>query len=272
MKRHLLSLVMICAAALAAAGAADAQTFDHSAWDAVLKQHVNDAGFVDYAALKANPAELNRYVAQIAARSPASHPRDFPSRDAQMAYWINAYNALTIHGVVNAWPVKSVRDLGFLFSFFRRKQFTVGGREMSLDNIEHDTLRPVFRDPRIHFAVNCASVSCPRLQREAYTEENLDRLLDEAAHSFVNERRNFQIDAARNRVTVAKIFDWFGGDFRDYAREKKLSGAGHPILDYIRPYLNDANRAALARLRSPRVAYFDYDWSVNDVKATVPRD
>ena len=271
MKRGLLSWAGVLALTVAA-GTAGAQGFDHSAWDRVLKQHVNEAGFVDYAALKASPAELDRYVAQIAARSPVSHAQDFPSRESQLAYWINVYNALTIHCVVQAWPTKSVRDIGFLFGFFRRKQFTVGGREMTLDNIEHDTLRPIFREPRIHFAINCASVSCPRLQREAYTADNVDRLLDEAAHSFVNEKRNFQIDAQRNRVTVAKIFDWFGGDFRDFARDKKLSGTGHPILDYIRPYLNDANRAALARLRNPRVGFFDYDWSVNDVKATVPRD
>ena len=124
---------------LASAGTAHGQQFSHSAWDRILKQYVTEAGRVDYAALRANRAEFDAYIAQISARSPESHPQEFiarkagdgkpyPSREAQLAYWINAYNALTIRGILDNWPTKSVRDLGFLFGFFRLFLFALTNR------------------------------------------------------------------------------------------------------------------------------------------------
>jgi len=128
-------------------------------------------------------------VEQIASRSPVSHPQVFSTRDSQLAYWINAYNALVIKAVVENWPTKSVRNLGKLYSFFWARKFVAGGKEYTLNNIE-DILRKKLVEPRIHFAIVCASNSCPRLQREAYTPENAERLLDEAARFYVNEPRN----------------------------------------------------------------------------------
>jgi hypothetical protein len=264
-KRILLFLGLL-AGLLAVPPRVAGQTFDHSAWDRILKKHVREDGRVDYAALQADPAELNAYVAQVAARSPVSHPRDFPTRASRLAYWINAYNALTIKGVADNWPTKSVRDLGFLFGFFRKKQFVVGGEKYSLDDIEHERLRKELVEPRIHFALVCASLGCPRLQREAYTPENAERLLDEAARTFLNEPRNLKVEPGRNRVTLAKIFDWFGGDFVAYARQHNLSGTGHPIVDYIRQYATEENRRALDALKKPSVSYFGYDWGINAVE------
>src|SRR6516225_4891302 len=114
-----------------------AQEFDHSPWDHVLKEFVNEQGRVDYAALKASPAELDRYVRELAAQSPVSHPQNFPTRQSQLAYWVNAYNALVMKGVVDHWPVESVRKIGGLpYSFFWRKKFVVGERKYTLDAIE----------------------------------------------------------------------------------------------------------------------------------------
>ena len=246
-----------------------AQEFDHSPWDHVLKEFVNEQGRVDYAALKASPAELDRYVRELAARSPVSHPQNFPTRQSQLAYWVNAYNALVMKGVVDRWPVESVRKIGGLpYSFFWRKKFVLGERKYTLDAIER-IMRKNLAEPRIHFAIVCAANSCPRLQRQAYTPENTDRLLEEAARFFVNEPRNLRIDPGQNRVTVARIFSFYHEDFETYVKENNLTGIGQPILDYIRVHANEENRRALDGLNQPRLEHFDYDWGINDIHAPI---
>jgi hypothetical protein len=250
------------------AGTARAEEFDHSPWDRVLKKYVTETGRVDYAALKADSGDLDRYVAAIAARSPASHPQVFPTRESQLAYWINAYNALVMKGVVQNWPTKSVRDLGKLYSFFWARKFIAGGKEYTLNNIE-DILRKRLGEPRIHFAIVCASNSCPRLQREAYTPGNTERLLEEAARFYVNEPRNLKVDVARNRVTLPFILGHYHEDFDNYVRAHNAASTGQPQVDYIRLYANLANRALLDQLKNPSVDHFGYDWGINDVKAPV---
>src|SRR3990172_327309 len=159
-------------ALLVAPGAAGAQgrpgeDFDYAAYARVLETYVPPEGRVRYAALKQNPGDLNAFIQQLAAVSPENRPELFPTPAAQMAYWINAYNAFVLHTVVEAYPVESVRDLKFGFGllFFKRDRLVAGGRRVSLDDIEHGILRRQFADPRIHFAINCASASCPPLAR-----------------------------------------------------------------------------------------------------------
>ncbi len=253
-----------------AGGTVLAPEFDHLPWDRVLKEFVTETGRVDYAALKANSADLDRYAAQLAARSPVSHPEEFPTRNSQLAYWINAYNALVMKGVIEKWPIKSVLDIGFLpHSFFWRKKFFVGGEKYTLNTIEKDMLRQKLAEPRIHFALACASNSCPRLQRVAYSPENTERLLEEAARFFINEPRNLKIEASQNRVTVSRIFTWYRKDFENYVRARNISGNGNLLLDYVRLYANETNRRALDALRKPRVEAFHYDWGINDVHTLV---
>jgi hypothetical protein len=263
-------IVFLCILGLLAmtAGTARAQEFDHSPWDRVLKKYVTETGRVDYAALKADSGDLDRYVQQIAASSPVSHPRVFPTRESQLAYWINAYNALVIKAVVENWSTKSVRNLGKLYSFFWARKFVAGGREYTLNNIE-DILRKKLGEPRIHFAIVCASNSCPRLQREAYTPENTERLLDEAARFYVNEPRNLKIDVAHNRVTLPNILGHYHEDFENYVRAHNASATGHPQVDYVRLYANAANRGLLDQLKNPKVDHFGYDWGINDINAPV---
>lgn len=248
------------------------ESFDHAHWELVLRKFVNEQGRVDYGSLKQSGADLDAYVAALAARSPKSEPAAFPSRASQLAYWINAYNALTISGVVENWPVSSVRKIGFLpFAFFRSKKFTVGGRQMTLDDIEN-ILRQELRETRIHFAIVCASNSCPHLQSGAYTAENVESLLDQAGRAYVNDPRNLFLDAPHNRATIPSIFKWFRQDFEDYARRNKLAttglaSTGDVALDFMRKFANDANRRAIDALKNPRVSYFDYDWGINDLHA-----
>ena len=181
---------------------------------------------------------------------------------------VNAYNAFTMKSVIEHWPTKSVRDIGFLpYSFFWRQKFVAGGKQYTLNNIENDFLRKQLQEPRIHFVIVCASNSCPRLQREAFTEENTERLLEAAARFFINEPRNLQIDRESNRVTVARIFTFFEEDFENYARKAGKSTVGHPLLDYIWIYANEDHRTALRSLHNPTVRDFEYDWGINDVNA-----
>jgi hypothetical protein len=244
---------------------ARAQSFDYSAWGSVLAHNVTAEGRVDYAALKASPADLSRAVAEIAARSPHSNPADFPTRNDQMAYWINAYNTLVIEGIIEDWPVKSVRDMGLLpFSFFRKKRFRVGGREITLDNIEHDMLRKRYADPRIHFAINSASASCPLLRNTPYHAATLDAELDEAVRIFFADPvRGMKIDAAKDTVEFSGILKWYGEDFERYERGHGWKGAGSPLIAFAEKFSSDATRQALAALKNPQVKFLDYDWSVN---------
>jgi hypothetical protein len=220
--------------------------FDYSPWDRVLKRFVNAVGEVDYAAIRAEPAPIDAYLAAIASVSPDSHPQLFASSHDQLAYWLNAYNALVTKGVADAYPTKGVRHLGADFAFFKRAVYVAGNRRVSLDNIEHDTIRKRFAEPRIHFALVCASVSCPRLDRDAFLPATLDAHLDRLTRQFLSERRNLLIDAARNRITLSSLFKWYGADFQS-------------VPAFLARYV-----PAVAALRNPRLRYFEYDWSINE--------
>jgi hypothetical protein len=224
--------------------AACAFGFDHSPFDQLLKQYANTAGEVDYSALRKDSRLLDQYVAAIAQSGPATHPQLFPKREDQVAYWINAYNALMINAVVKSGQAKSVRNMGLLFSVFRRREHTVGGRLMSLDDIEHDTLRKQLRENRIHFALVCASVSCPGLSRDAFLPEKLEAQLEAAARAFFADSRNYAVDEKQKVIRLSKILDWYGSDF------------GAPVLEYVKRWL-PAPPPAL------RVTFNSYNWNLN---------
>ena len=237
-----------------------AETFDHSAWDRILKESVNERGEVDYAALKAKSQPLTSYVARLAAASPENRPDLFPTRQDELAYWINAYNALTTYGVAIKYPVTSVKDLGFLFGFFRRADYQLGGKKLSLMTLENGIIRARYAEPRIHFAIVCASLSCPKLSRTAYTAANLNEQLEFQAQQYFRETRNLAIDAKANRITLAAILDWYKGDF------EKSTGTTAPLalLSYARRYASPEQQKAIDALKSPRIGFRDYDWSIND--------
>ena len=246
--RALAVLGLFCTAAAAAAD------FDHSAWDRVLKRHVNARGEIDYAGIQKDRRDMDAYLALLRASSPKSNPGMFSTRADAMAYWINAYNAFVTNGVAVKYPVKSVRDLGFAFGFFRAREYVAGGTTMSLNNVEHDTLRKEFNDPRVHFAIVCASLGCPYLARDAFLPRKLEEQLDAGARQFVGEDRNVSIDPGRNEVVLSKIFDWYAGDF----------GGKGKLVEYVQRYSTPARREALARLKNPRLRFRDYDWGIND--------
>jgi hypothetical protein len=247
------------------------QAFDHShaAWDALLKQHVrwlpdNKQSRVAYAAMAADRAALKAVLEAYSAVTPAQFAAF--SRPQQMAFLINAYNAFTVELILTRYPqLASIRDLGSLLSSpWKPKFIKLLGTEMSLDNIEHDTLRAKGRydDPRIHFAVNCASVGCPMLREEAFVAERLEAQLDEQALRFMSDRsRNRYADG---KLELSKIFDWYGGDF-------KLGHKGiNSLAAFAARYANQLADAPADRERikamTVDIGFLDYDWKLNDAR------
>lgn len=250
-------LFLVLLSVITAPCTANARAFDHGPLDRVLSAFVDDAGNVDYAGLKADRAELDAYVDSLAAVSPDSDPDRFPTREARLAYWINAYNALVLRGVIDAYPVRSVKDIKMLSGFFNRTWFTVGGESLTLNGIEHDVIRDRFDEPRIHAAINCASVGCPVLERTAFFPETLDARLETVMRKFLNEDRNVTVDADRRTVTLSKILDWFESDFTDWYESKFNVDDAH-ILDYVALYREGPFD------KTWKVKHHDYDWTLND--------
>jgi hypothetical protein len=230
-------------------------SIDHSSFDKILRTYVNSQGYVDYKGLKANRYELDNYVSQLAKVSPVSHQKLFPTRQSQLTYWINAYNAFTLQGVINHYPTESVQKIYLFSGFFWRLRFTAGGETMSLYYLENSIIRKQFNDPRIHFAIVCASEGCPRLADQAYMPEDLDRQLDAQAVKFINEERNVKIDLNQNQLVVSKIFEWYKDDF---------VLPTETITSYIERYLSQPKQAQLQKLKAPKIVYQQYDWRIND--------
>lgn len=230
--------------------------FDHVAFDRVLEKFVDAHGMVDYRGLLAQRTLLDEYVGQLATASPRSHPALFPTKEHELAYWFNAYNALAIRAVLDHYPIASVKDIMVAYGVFSRLTFPVGGTPMTLDDIEKGILLKEFDDPRVHFALTCASMSCPRLDRRAFTAERLSERLDEEGRDFLRSRDGVQIDATTGTVRLSRYFEWYGRDF----------GTDH--LAYVRPFLSKAQVDALARIRQPAIQHMDYDWRLNDQGAS----
>jgi hypothetical protein len=225
--------------------------FDHSRFDQVLKTYVNNQGLVDYNGI-AGDQSFKMYMESL-----KSAQLDSMSRDGQLAFWINAYNAVTIDKVIKWKPKKSVRETfvpGVWTStkFFTTREHTVAGKSLSPDDIEHEILRKHFKDPRIHFAIICASSSCPRLPRFAYTDENVQAKLAEETRIYINSDRGTQIDSAKNTLYLSKLFDWFAGDF------ESKSGS---VQNFLKPYLEERTLTFWAK--EPKTKFIHYDWALN---------
>jgi hypothetical protein len=250
--------ILLVSLALAAPASA-AEPFSHADWTRLLTAHVDDRGLVDYSGFAGDRAALDAYVGQLASTSPDSDPGAFPTPQHALAYWINAYNALVIRGVLDrGLDTPSVWGDGLLgIGFFTVERGVLGGRTFSLKEIEDDIVRDRFADPRIHAALNCASISCPRLPRVAFEGETLDASLDAVMREFVGEERNCAVDMAEGTVTLSKIFDWFEDDF--LASERKTGSADPSVLGYVNRYR--APEAAVPT--SFRVDYRPYDQGLN---------
>ncbi|HEX4954975.1 MAG TPA: DUF547 domain-containing protein [Thermoanaerobaculia bacterium] len=239
--------------------AGGAEKFSHSDWTDVLAKYVDSAGRVNYAGLARDRAALDRYVAAIEKTSPKSSPELFPTREEALAYYLNAYNAMVVKGVLARLPgVDTVwTPFGTGYSFFVGMTIKIGGQETNLKKLEDDVVRAEFQDPRIHAALNCASIGCPRLPQKAFEPATLDAELDAEMREFVGEARNCSVDTARRQVKLSKIFDWFADDF--LAHERRLGNASPNVLDYVNRYRAPGQLVP----RDFAVSFFDYDKGLN---------
>ncbi|MEO6954021.1 MAG: DUF547 domain-containing protein [Polyangia bacterium] len=243
----LVSSGLACAGVVAPQKDAALTPFPTARWNALLEKNVDTEGRVSYD--RVDKAEVDKLYASIAASSPTTSA-DYPTAKAKEAYYLNAYNVLVWKNVLDRLPkLKSVDDAKL--SFFVFTKFEVGGKAISLKDLESDIIRPQFKDPRVHMALNCASAGCPALPREAFTADRLDEQLDREVRKFVGEKRNVDYDAAKKVVRISKIFDWYKDDFGKEPQK---------VLAWINGY-----RAKDAQLATDsKISYIDYDWHLND--------
>lgn len=225
------------------------QPIDHSNFDHILKTYVDTLGNVDYQGLSAEREQLDQYLSLITNNPPND---EHWSKNDQMAYWINAYNAFTLQLILDHYPVKSIKDIGskiqipFVNTPWDIKFIKIGEETYDLNNIEHNILRKNFNEPRIHFAIVCASYSCPKLRREAYTGAQLDDQLTEQARNFLSDPNKNSI--TQNELEISKIFSWFKGDFTK----------GQTLIEFLDQYV-DIQIDPKARIK-----HMDYIWTLND--------
>ncbi len=248
------------------------QTFSHADLDRVLQRYVDDQGRVDYVALKNDAHDLERYYLLLATYSPDSHPHLFPSEQDKLAYWINAYNAAVIKTVLTHYPISSVADVErpfpFFFlprisGFFLFQRVAFGEQTTNLYFLLEGVIRKRFAEPRVHFALNCAARSCPRLPRRAFTAERLDEELDREARNFLAEERNLKIDHGEQAVFLSSIFKWYEEDFVAWYRTQ-FPDQEATLLNYASLYVSPETAEALRRAASYEVRFVPYEWRLND--------
>jgi hypothetical protein len=248
--------VLLAVSLMLAAAATPRFDHDHAAWTALLERYVHD-GEVDYGSWKRDGAvPLVTYLAALGAVRPAEYAAW--SGPERLAYWINAYNAFTIQLILDHYPLRSIRAIGVLpGAVFRTSFIALPGLrkdKLSLNDLEHEILRKQFGEPRIHFAIVCASRGCPKLRARAYRAADLDRSLDEAARAFIRDGARNRYDAAARTLHLSSIFKWFRGDF------ERAAGS---LVAFVARYAEPTVAAALAATPPPRVEFLDYDWSLN---------
>lgn len=221
----------------------------HAIFSQLLSKYVDHDGNVNYKGFQKDSLVLQKYLDLLTSNPPdeANWPKE-----EQLAYWINLYNAFTIKLVIDHYPLESIKDIGafiqipFINSPWDIKFIKIGGDRYDLNNIEHDILRKKFDEPRIHFAINCASFSCPKLRSEAFTADQLDSQLEDQALGFINDPERNKISP--NKAEVSKIFDWFKSDFTKNGN--------------LRAFLNKYAQEKLAQ--NAKISFMDYDWSLNE--------
>ena len=236
-------------------GAVSLDLVDHSAWDRLLQKYVDQDGMVDYDKWKASEADLQSLQQYLATLS-ATDANAQTTKEGKLAYWINAYNALTVHGILDEYPTSSIRNhtaklIGY--NIWDDLLLPVGDNEYSLNQIEHEILRKQ-GEPRIHFAIVCASIGCPRLLNRAYEPDTIESQLSENTRDFFARRKNFQADVANREIRVSSILDWFSEDFGS-TPQRGLAG--------LAEYMPDEATQSLVASEDFSVSHLDYSWSLN---------
>ena len=220
----------------------------HQQWDKLVKKHVNEAGLVNYKGFQKDQSDLDAYLKLLSDNAPQKNW----SENDQKAYWINAYNAFTVALILKHYPVSSIKKIGGsiykINTAWDIKFINIGGEKYDLNNIEHQILRKKFDDPRIHFAIVCASISCAKLRREAYTGAKLEAQLDDQGKDFLNDKSKNKITA--DKAELSKYFTWYSGDFTK-------NGS-------LRDFINKYSQTKISA--NTKLSDLDYNWNLNEQK------
>ena len=219
----------------------------YKALDGTLLNYISKDGNVDYMAILQNPYSINEYLDFIERVSPRNHPELFNTKNDAIAYWINTYNAIVIKILIDNPEVSSILDVTFKHAIFWKRHL-VGGEMISLNMIEHKILRKEIQDPRIHFAINCGSVSCPPLGNRIFYGEKLDLQLNNKAYDFINNGIDVKIDSTHKIIYLNKIFKWYKKDFGN-------------LYSYLCIYLDGIEDCNL--IRDYKISYDRYNWDIN---------
>lgn len=234
--------LIACLLAFCLIGSSTYADSDHKLFDSIVKKHVND-GVVDYPAIADDPA-FTQYLDELA------QPLVTKSRDEQLAFWINGYNALAIRGILDGLsPGTFFGRIGY----FKNAKYSIGGRTTNLDDLERKVIIP-FKEPRIHFAINCASASCPKLVSYVYTAKQLDQQLETVTRNFINDSSRNRFDRQNKVAHLSKIFDWFKKDFNQH------SGS---VQKYVAQFVDDPVLAEELSNEQYQIKFLKYDWSLN---------
>ncbi len=228
----------------------DGPTFDHSAFDAVLRKHVDVAGWIDYEGLGSEAASLDIYIASL-----GNAPFADLGRDEKLALLINAYNAFTLRLILDHYPIKSIKDIPSA-NRWDAKRWRLGSVTLSLNQIEHEQIRPKFAEPRIHFALVCAAIGCPKLRNEAYQADRIEAQLEDQTRYMHSHDRWFRYQSGAKEVHLTKLYDWYDSDFGQVADS---------VLAFAARY-SPSLAAALGEDKKPGIQWLDYDWTLNDRK------
>ena len=249
------------------------QEFGYTSYARALELYADDSGMVDYGKLQENRGDLDAFTAMLGRLDP--RVLDSWSAEERIAFWINAYNALTLTAVIDHYPIQSRLFRGFLYpknsirqipGVWTELQWTIVGQSYTLDAIEHEVLRGEFSEPRIHAALVCAAMGCPPLRNEPYTGENLSEQLDEQMRRFLSNPTKFRIDRQGGTVYLSPIFEWFGKDFVEKYSSDGFDGHSaveRAVLNAVSNFVSPEDRAYLVDERYS-VQYLDYDWTLNE--------
>jgi hypothetical protein len=258
-----------------AASPLQAGGIDHELFGGLLATEVSE-GMVDYRSIKEDPSVLLEYLREL--ESLPADEYEAWDRETKIALWINAYNAITIYGIVKNYPIEyggflarrrfpqsSIRQIG---DFWDTEFSDVMGGKVTLNDIEHEILRKEFGDPRIHFSLVCAAMGCPLLSGEAYTGERLDGQLEDDARRFINNSDKVRLDREENRIYLSSIFKWYAEDFSYEGDEEwvtRYNKSHRGVISTVVRYI-DGDSAEYIRASSPKIEFLDYDWSLNERK------
>jgi hypothetical protein len=276
-KYMLFAFILVLTAGVALAVEETKRAFSYDDYDAVLKDHVDDTGMVNYRQLKAKPARLDAFIADIGKLNTKSY--DIWNNNEKVAFWLNTYNALTLKVIIDNYPIKS--------SFFRSRiypknsirqiagvwnkiKFNVLGQDLTLGHIEHEILRKKFNEPRIHMSMVCAAMGCPSLRNEPYIGKKLDKQLDDQGRKFLANPNKFSFDSNRRILYISPIFKWFNKDFVAAIPEgtncAQYSEKEAAILGFVSKYLSQDHPCFSQSIKAVKIKYLKYDWSLNEQK------